>query len=97
MFPDPYDWSPEDVKRWARRTFQEYQLPEQSAEEIELDGTSLCMLSEDDFKAKWPQFGEYIYVTLLWWKNGKYLTWMITYDKMIVTYIRNMALVNLEI
>ena len=68
---DPYAWTVIEVQRWAAWTLEQYKLPANHLSEFMIDGTSLCMLNEADFRRRSPQVGEYLFAQLEFWRNGK--------------------------
>ena len=64
-------WTVTEVQRWAAWTLEQYKLPANHLNEFMIDGTSLCMLDEADFKRRSPQVGEYLFAQLEFWRNGK--------------------------
>jgi SAM pointed domain-containing ETS transcription factor len=67
---DPYSWSADQVHKWASWTLNKYQLPLQFLDMFRMDGTSLCMLSEQDFKDRSPHVGEYLHAELEFLKSA---------------------------
>lgn len=66
---DPYQWTPEHTHRWAEWTLKLYNFGQ--TVDFFMDGTSVCMLSRDDFQCRCPDFGEYLYAELELWKSGE--------------------------
>lgn len=71
---DPYAWTTSEVQKWAGWTLEQYKLPCCFLDDFKIDGTSLCMLNEKEFKARSPQVGEYLYAQLEFWRNAYSLT-----------------------
>merc|ERR1712012_71813 len=71
---NPYVWTVEQVERWAEWTLKQYQLPLQYLRQLHVDGTSLCMLSEDDFRLRAGDGGPYLFAQLEFWKSAFTLT-----------------------
>lgn len=74
IFSDPYAWTVTEVQKWAAWTLEQYKLPANHLNEFMIDGTSLCMLHEGEFKKRSPQVGEYLFAQLEFWRNGENLS-----------------------
>lgn len=70
---DPYVWSVDQAQKWLLWTLDQFKLPMDQIENFILDGTSLCMLSECDFRNRSPMVGPYLYPQLEIWKNARSL------------------------
>lgn len=68
----PYQWTVEQVSRWAQWTLEQYNLPICYLYDLKIDGTTLCMLSQEEFSSRWPTFGQYLHAQLEVWKGGEY-------------------------
>ncbi|CAH1786381.1 unnamed protein product [Owenia fusiformis] len=67
---DPYQWSPSQTKAWLAWNIDQFRLHAVNLAYFDMNGTTLCMLSEDDFKARAPLGGEMLYAQLEIWRNG---------------------------
>lgn len=68
---DPYQWEPDQSHRWAEWTLKLYNLPVSYVMDFYMNGTIMCMLSQDEFRRRCPEFGDYLYAELDLWKSGK--------------------------
>jgi SAM pointed domain-containing ETS transcription factor len=66
---DPYLWTVEHAQKWVMYTLDQYKLPITYLEDFNMDGTSLCMLSERDFVNRSPEVGQYLFAQLECWRN----------------------------
>ncbi|XP_076273925.1 DNA-binding protein Ets98B isoform X1 [Rhynchophorus ferrugineus] len=66
--PDPTVWSQGDVLSWIRWTCRQFNCPEPTAENWEISGSDLLMLSEKDFTTRAPQGGMILHAQLEIWK-----------------------------
>ncbi|XP_030767765.1 DNA-binding protein D-ETS-4 isoform X2 [Sitophilus oryzae] len=66
--PDPAVWSPSDVLSWIRWTSRQFNCPEPTAENWEISGSNLLLLSEKDFTNRAPQGGMILHAQLEIWK-----------------------------
>jgi SAM pointed domain-containing ETS transcription factor len=69
LFADPYQWEPEHTHRWVEWTLKLYNISH--VVDFYVDGTSLCMLSQEDFQRRCPEFGDYLFAELELWKSGE--------------------------
>ena len=69
----PYQWTVEQVTKWASWTLDQFNLPGWYLSDLKIDGTALCLLSAKDFERRWPHCGEYLYAQLAVWKGGKHI------------------------
>lgn len=66
---DPVNWSSEDVRKWLLWTLRQYSLPMIQLEYFDLDGATLCSLSDHDFRQRTSlQCGDTLYAQLDIWK-----------------------------
>ena len=65
---NPYQWKPEHTHRWAEWTLKLYNIG--GPVEFYLDGTSVCMLSLEDFRQRCCDYGDYLHAELELWKSA---------------------------
>ena len=68
---DPYEWNVDAVRRWCEWTARQYQLPLTDIRGLHMDGATLCMLGEADFRERCGESWQYLFAQLEFWKNGK--------------------------
>ena len=71
---NPYCWSTEEAKRWLLWTLKSYNLPQYLAEQFMMAGSALSYLSQDDFRQRSPQAGEFLSTELDIWKTAHNLS-----------------------
>lgn len=52
---DPNQWVEEDVKAWILWTVRQFSLPMINTDCFNIDGATLCQLTEEDFQQRSPQ------------------------------------------
>ena len=67
---NPYQWEAEHSHRWAEWTLKLYNLPVSYVMDFYMDGTLMCMLTNEDFQKRCPQYGDYLYAELELWKSA---------------------------
>nr|CAI5846895.1 unnamed protein product [Callosobruchus analis] len=65
---DPAQWDTSSVLSWIRWTSRQFNLPEPSAEQWDMPGSSLVTLTEEDFARRAPQAGMILHAQLEIWK-----------------------------
>nr|CAH7746277.1 unnamed protein product [Callosobruchus chinensis] len=65
---DPAQWDTSSVLSWIRWTSRQFNLPEPSAEQWDMPGSSLITLTEEDFARRAPQAGMILHAQLEIWK-----------------------------
>lgn len=71
---DPNLWTQEQVLKWAKWTLDQYKLPMAYVDDFQMDGPTLTNLTGDDFLARSPAVGEYLFAQLEFWKSAFSLT-----------------------
>jgi hypothetical protein len=75
IHPDPTCWSQSEVARWLRQKMQELKIPAASCQPAlqwaaNFEGKGLVQITEQEFKARFPQGGDQIYSALEMWRNA---------------------------
>ncbi|XP_006821737.1 SAM pointed domain-containing Ets transcription factor-like [Saccoglossus kowalevskii] len=65
---DPTYWKIDHVEKWLLWTIHEYNIPPINFDYFKMNGINLCMLSEDDFRARAPHCGDIIHAQLDIWR-----------------------------
>jgi len=74
LITDPRQWTPADVKTWARWIAQEFSIPSLDESNFAIHGSVLCGLRKEDFLRLCPPFvGEILWEHLDRLQNGKIL------------------------
>ncbi|XP_077561500.1 SAM pointed domain-containing Ets transcription factor-like isoform X3 [Haemaphysalis longicornis] len=67
--PNPYQWSVANVHSWLVWTQQQYGCPSFRTDYFNMNGATLCSLSEDDFRLRAPGSGDIFSAQLEIWKS----------------------------
>lgn len=71
--PNPYQWSVANVHSWLVWTQQQYGCPSFRTDYFNMNGATLCSLSEDDFRLRAPGSGDIFSAQLEIWKSAAHL------------------------
>ncbi|XP_065158566.1 DNA-binding protein D-ETS-4 isoform X2 [Atheta coriaria] len=66
--PDPSQWSQSNVLSWLEFTSREFNIPQPTPEQWDINGVSLVCLDEENFVKRSPQGGAILYAQLEIWK-----------------------------
>ncbi|XP_075545533.1 DNA-binding protein D-ETS-4-like isoform X1 [Dermacentor variabilis] len=71
--PNPYQWSVANVHSWLVWTQQQYGCPSFRTDYFNMNGPTLCSLSEEDFRIRAPGSGDIFSAQLEIWKSAAHL------------------------
>ncbi|XP_074596107.1 DNA-binding protein D-ETS-4-like isoform X2 [Brevipalpus obovatus] len=66
---DPFTWTIDDVLSWLSWQVKQFGLPTFPLQYFQIDGMTLCSLSENDFKSRALYCGDVLYAQLEIWKT----------------------------
>ncbi len=69
-FPDPSQWSADDVRAWLLWTSRQCALGPIPLERFHMEGAVLVALTEEEFRTRAPQGGDTLYAKLDIWRSA---------------------------